>query len=242
MLNETKATELEEKNPLREGNESRSLQEDLHAKATGLDGHSSTVYSVNFSPDGTTLASGSDDKSIRLWDVKTGQQTAKLDGHSQAVISVNFSPDGTTLASGSLDNSIRLWDVKTGQQKAKLDGHSHYVYSVNFSPDGTTLASGSFDNSIRLWDVKTGQQILSSANRYQNILAQFQPSIIKNNALSDTVHSNVTILLISQQLIFQSQGAQILQGQFHNPQGIDLRTLFQQKGSLILENQQKLQD
>ncbi|CAK73532.1 unnamed protein product, partial (macronuclear) [Paramecium tetraurelia] len=127
---------------------------DLHS----LIGHSSAVASVNFSPDGTILASGSYDNSIRLWDVKTGQQKAKLDGHSNYVMSVNFSPDSTTLASGSYDNSIRLWDVKTGQQKAKLDGHSNYVMSVNFSPDGTTLASGSYDKSIHLWDVKTGQQ------------------------------------------------------------------------------------
>ncbi|CAK90344.1 unnamed protein product (macronuclear) [Paramecium tetraurelia] len=123
-----------------------------------LNGHSGTINTLCFSPDGTTLASGSDDISIRLWDVKTGQQIAKIDGHSHYVMSVNFSPDGTTLASGSEDNSIRLWNVKTGQLKAKLDGHSSTVYSVNFSPDGTTLASGSRDKSIRLWDVKTGQQ------------------------------------------------------------------------------------
>ncbi|CAD8203771.1 unnamed protein product [Paramecium octaurelia] len=135
-----------------------------------LDGHSSCVNSVCFSPDGTTLASGSGnspfiynskkslDNSIRLWNVKTGQQKAMLDGHSDSVLSVCFSPDGTTLASGSEDKSICLWDVKTGQQNAKLDGHSDYVRSVCFSPDGTKLASGSDDNSIRLWDVKTGQQ------------------------------------------------------------------------------------
>ncbi|CAK70857.1 unnamed protein product (macronuclear) [Paramecium tetraurelia] len=123
-----------------------------------LDGHSRYVNTVNFSPDGNMLASCSLDKSIRLWDVKTGQQKAKLDGHDDAVSSVKFSPDGTTLVSVSSDSSIRLWDVKTGQQFAKLDGHSDAVYSVNFSPDGTTLASGSQDNSIRLWDVKTGQQ------------------------------------------------------------------------------------
>ncbi|CAD8120171.1 unnamed protein product [Paramecium sonneborni] len=123
-----------------------------------LDGHSNWIQSVCFSPDKTTLASGSGDKSIRLWDVKTGQQKAKIDGHSDRVWSVCFSPDGTTLASGSDDKSIRLWDVKTGQQKAKLDGHSNTVYSVSFSPDNTTLASGSSDMSVRLWDVKTGQQ------------------------------------------------------------------------------------
>ncbi|CAD8184322.1 unnamed protein product [Paramecium pentaurelia] len=77
-----------------------------------LDGHSGTVLSVCFSPDGNTLASGSWDNSIRLWDVKTGQQKAKLDGHSNCINSVCFSPDGNTLASGSGDCSIRLWDIK----------------------------------------------------------------------------------------------------------------------------------
>ncbi|CAD8189843.1 unnamed protein product [Paramecium pentaurelia] len=69
-----------------------------------LDGHSNTVQSVFFSPDGNTLASGSSDKSIRLWDVKTGQQ--------KDVQQVCFSPDGNTLVSGSSDNSIRLWEIK----------------------------------------------------------------------------------------------------------------------------------
>ncbi|CAD8194024.1 unnamed protein product [Paramecium pentaurelia] len=124
-----------------------------------LDGHSSCVNSVCISPDGNTLASGSDDQSIRLWDTKTGLQKAKLDGHTNLVMSVCFSPDGNTLASGSYDKSIRLWDVTTGQQQAKLEGHTHNVNSTCFSPDGNTLASCSWDTSVRLWDVKTRQQI-----------------------------------------------------------------------------------
>ncbi|CAD8104437.1 unnamed protein product [Paramecium primaurelia] len=123
-----------------------------------IDGHTKAVWSVCFSPDANTLASGSGDNSIRLWDVKTGKQNARLDGHTKTIYSVCFSPYGNTLASGSEDNSIRLWDVKTGQQKARLDGHTHYVNSVCFSPDGNALASGSSDGSIRLWDVKTGKQ------------------------------------------------------------------------------------
>ncbi|CAD8214568.1 unnamed protein product [Paramecium octaurelia] len=123
-----------------------------------LDGHSSTIYSICYSPDGTILASGSADKSIRLWDVKIGQQIAKLDGHQHEVHSISYSPDGITLASGSFDKSIRLWDVMTAQEKTKLDGHQYEVHSICYSPDGTTLATGSSDYSIRLWDVKTGQQ------------------------------------------------------------------------------------
>ncbi|CAK91786.1 unnamed protein product (macronuclear) [Paramecium tetraurelia] len=123
-----------------------------------LNGHSNSVRSICFSPDCMTLSSGSDDNSIRLWNVKSGQQKVKLDGHTCGVNSVCFSPNGTKLASGSIDKSIRLWDVKRGLQTAKLDGHSNSVQSVCFSSDGATLASGSIDKSIRLWDLKTGLQ------------------------------------------------------------------------------------
>ncbi|CAD8158478.1 unnamed protein product [Paramecium pentaurelia] len=198
-----------------------------------LDGHSGTVVSVCFSPVGNTLASGSIDNSIRLWDVKTGQQKAELDGHSNDVNSVCFSPDGNTLASGSSDQSIRLWDVKTGQQKAKLDGHTSYVYSVCFSPDGNTLASGSVDKSIRLWDVKTGQEIKSSDKNYKDILAKFKAPLFQNNPLPV---SNYPILVISQELILEAQDTLILQGEFMNHQGKDLKPLFKFKGSCFLED------
>jgi WD40 repeat protein len=103
------------------------------------------VYSVAFSPDGLTLASGSLEKTIKLWDVATGELKATLEGHSHWMNSVAFSPDGLTLASG------KLWDVATGELKATLEGHSHWVNSVVFSPDGLTLASGSDDCTIKLW-------------------------------------------------------------------------------------------
>jgi WD40 repeat protein len=82
------------------------------------------VSSVCFSPDGTTLISGSGDDSIRLWDIRKGLRMTKLDGHNSFVTSVCFSPDGTTLASGSADNSICLWDAKTGKLMNNLDGHT----------------------------------------------------------------------------------------------------------------------
>jgi energy-coupling factor transporter ATP-binding protein EcfA2 len=120
--------------------------------------HKASIRSVTFSPDGKTLASGSDDgdNTIRLWDVETGTSRRELKGHSRAVSSVAFSPDGKTLASGSGDNTIRLWDVETGTSRRELKGYSSWVNSVAFSPDGKTLASGSVDNTIRLWDVETG--------------------------------------------------------------------------------------
>ena len=76
-----------------------------------LTGHTGAIHSISFSPDGNTLASGSKDGTIRLWDVSTGQSLHTLIGHTQGVHSVRFSPDGNTLASGGLDSMILLWDV-----------------------------------------------------------------------------------------------------------------------------------
>ena len=118
-----------------------------------LTGHTNTVSSVAFSPDGKTLASGSTDKTVILWNPGDGEKINVLKGHSDLVNSVAFSPDGRILASGSRDKSIILWNPATGQRIETLTGHSDEVVSVAFSPDGKTLASGSRDQTVILWDV-----------------------------------------------------------------------------------------
>ena len=124
-------------------------------KAT-LEGHTDLVWSVAFSPNGQTLASGSQDRTIRLWNLNNGNLKRTLTGHRDAVNSIAFSPDGRTLASGSWDGTIRLWNPNNGNLKRTLTGHTDGISSVAFSPDGQTLASASGDRTIRLWNPNNG--------------------------------------------------------------------------------------
>ncbi|KAI8631008.1 vegetative incompatibility protein HET-E-1 [Xylariaceae sp. FL1651] len=121
-----------------------------------LEGHTGLVSSVAFSSDGSTLASGSDDKTVRVWSASTGDCVQTLEGHTGSVWSVAFSPDGNTLASGSHDKTVRVWSAGTGDCVQTLEGHTGWVWSVVFSPDGSTLASGSHDKTVRVWSAGTG--------------------------------------------------------------------------------------
>ncbi|KAK4172851.1 hypothetical protein QBC36DRAFT_68257 [Triangularia setosa] len=133
------------------------VEADWNACLQALEGHSGWVYSVVFSADGQRLASGSDDRTVKIWDPASGQCLQTLEGHSGSVDSVVFSADGQRLASGSYDDTVKIWDPASGQCLQTLEGHSGSVYSVVFSTNGQRLASGSSDGTVKIWDPASGQ-------------------------------------------------------------------------------------
>ena len=143
----------------------RYLKRLCHTEFSNLQGHTSEVYTVAFSPDPRLLASAGKDQTIKIWDLATGQEVRTLPGRGDLVSSVAFSPDGRLLASAGgywedfKPTDVRIWDLTTGQEVFTCSGHTSAVAGVAFSPDGLRLASAGWDTYVRTWDVRTGRVI-----------------------------------------------------------------------------------
>ena len=125
-----------------------------------LRGHMSDIWGADFSPDGKVLATGSSDKTIRLWDLATGETIRIFSGDTSGFAEVAFSPDGKTIVTaGGTDNTVYLLDVAAGQTVKVLSGHTAAVADVAFFSDGNYIVSGREDSTARIWDVATGQTV-----------------------------------------------------------------------------------
>ena len=136
-----------------------------------LEGHQDTVNSVAFDPQGVTLASGSDDNTVKLWDTRSGTLLRTLEGHKNTVYSVAFDPQGGVLVSGSGDSTVNLWDGRSGKLLRTLEGHQEWITSVEFDPQGVTLASGSDDGTVKLWDVRSGTLLRTFEGRQKTVFS-----------------------------------------------------------------------
>jgi len=122
-----------------------------------FEGHTDSVTSVSWSPDGRCALSGSSDKTLRLWEVSSGKCLRTFEGHTDRVNSVSWSPDGHWALSGSDDKTLRLWEVSSGKYLRTFEGHTSDINSVSWSPDGHWALSGSDDKTLRLWEVSSGK-------------------------------------------------------------------------------------
>ncbi|OAI51804.1 hypothetical protein AYO44_04870 [Planctomycetaceae bacterium SCGC AG-212-F19] len=122
-------------------------------------GHTAAILAIAFSSDGKLVLSGSDDRTVRLWDLATGRELRRFEAHRGGVATVAFSPDGKWAASAGHDRVLILWRVADGKELRRMTGHTDPVTALVFSPDGKLIASGGTDRTVRLWDAASGKEV-----------------------------------------------------------------------------------
>ena len=130
-----------------------------------------TVLCLAVSPDGSLMVSGSNDSTLKLWDVASGKEVRAFIGHVAGVNACAFSPHGTRVVSGSFDSTLKLWDVASGKEVRAFIGHTHGVRACAFSADATWVVSGSDDSTMKLWDVASGKEVRTFIGHTNRVIA-----------------------------------------------------------------------
>ena len=172
------------------GTPSPALPPQVRASLTPNLGHSNSITSVAFSPDGSKILSGAHDSTIKVWEASSGKELLSLSGHSGSVTSVAFSPDGDKILSGSYDDTVKVWEASSGKELLSLSGHSGYINSVAFSPDGAMILSGARYHTVKVWEASSGKELLSLSghtNRVSSVAFSPDGAMILSGAYDKTV-------------------------------------------------------
>jgi glucose repression regulatory protein TUP1 len=149
-------------------------------------GHEQDIYSLDFARNGRIIASGSGDRSVRLWDLESNTQIANF-SIEDGVTTVAISPDNLFVAAGSLDKSVRVWDIQSGQLVVRLEGehgHKDSVYSVAFAPSGGRLVSGSLDKTIKMWELTSPARFAPSSGPGGKCIRTFEGHKVRSLSMS----------------------------------------------------------
>ena len=162
-----------------------------HHSLIPLAGHANEVNVVAWSPDGSKVASGSDDNTVRVWSGENGALLHTLQGHTDAVRSVGWSPYGSKVVSGSEDNTVRLWSGESGALLHTLEGHTAAVNSVGWSPDGEILVSLSDDETMHLWHPQSWETVaivegITTPHTYDSLYFFPHASLVSSLDVVDT--------------------------------------------------------
>jgi WD40 repeat protein len=128
-----------------------------------LEGHTSDISSIGWSPDGKNIVTGSWDNTANIWNAQTGTFIRKLSQHTDIIYAVAWSPNGNLIATASSDRTACLWDAATGKRVHTLSGHTNEILFITWSPDSAYLATGSYDRQIKIWNSKTGTLVREMA-------------------------------------------------------------------------------
>ena len=133
--------------------------------------HRAPIWSVVMGPDDEIVASSSGDKTVKVWNVKTGSLIFSFPDHSDTIYSIDISSDGRKLVSGSADQTIKIEDLDTGDLINTLNGHTGAIRSVKITPDGKKIVSGSYDTTVKIWDLKTGKLIKTLSGHTAEVIS-----------------------------------------------------------------------
>ena len=149
-----------------------------------LRGHTDSVASVAFSPDGKRIATASADGTAKIWDAVTGKELLTIKASTKGWVGgIAYSPNGKLLATAEDDKTARIWDATTGKELMTLNGHTDILTDVAFSPDGTHLATASWDGTAKVWEVLTGKEELTvlSTNHCENLSTNLCENALNTN-------------------------------------------------------------